>query len=346
MRDIVTLLRVPEPERDTYWLQEMLGNAVKLELATLPPYLSALWSIKNPGDPRSQTAYNTILGVIFQEMLHMGLACNMLTTIEGTPEINANIPIYPGHLPGGVRPELTVYLAGLTKPVVSDVFMEIELPEWMAQAKAAAWLARANAAAGSADQTYTTIGAFYSAILKAFPDSASSITGKRQLQMPIGEDTVFPIVKLEDAEQAITTIMEQGEGTQQSPLDQDPGGELAHYYRFGEIFNGHVYQQTDGKWAYDGPVVPFPDAYPMKQVPRGGYPELLQEVHFRQLFSTVLDYLQSAWEQGSETLLDNAISFMFTLGPLAQQLMQIPLPDGSGNYGPDFRLYAAVPVLA
>ena len=40
----------------------------------------------------------------------MGLACNMLTTIGGTPQINtpAAVPKYPGHLPGGVRPHLTV----------------------------------------------------------------------------------------------------------------------------------------------------------------------------------------------------------------------------------------------
>jgi Ferritin-like len=50
-------------------------------------------------------------------MFHMGLACNMLTTVNGTPEINtqAVIPKYPGALPGGVRPWLRVALTGLTK---------------------------------------------------------------------------------------------------------------------------------------------------------------------------------------------------------------------------------------
>lgn len=260
----------------------------------------------------------------------MGLACNMLTTIGGTPEINANIPQYPGPLPGGVRPELTVYLAGLSKPLVSDVFMEIEQPEWALTAQFG--------------ETYPTIGAFYEAILKKLREDPPPMSGERQLRMQIAADTVYPILTLADAEKAIGEIMEQGEGTQTSPLDMDPGDELAHYYRFGEIYHGRYYVQgSSGEWAYDGQPIPFPDAYPMAPVPTGGYPDLLQQRHFRQLFSTVLDTLQGAWTQGDQSLLDTAVAFMFSLGPLAQQLMQIPLPDGSGTYGPDFQLYPPNP---
>ncbi|NJP82759.1 hypothetical protein HCK01_36730, partial [Streptomyces sp. AA8] len=41
----------------------------------------------------------------------------MLTTIGGAPRMAdaALVPKYPGPLPGGVRPELSVSLTGLTK---------------------------------------------------------------------------------------------------------------------------------------------------------------------------------------------------------------------------------------
>jgi hypothetical protein len=327
---IVELLRTSESERDLDWLITMLGYAVKLELSTIPPYLCGLWSIKDPAAPDSEVVYNLVRSVVLQEMVHMGLACNMLTTIGGTPEINANIPQYPGHLPGDVRPELTVYLAGLSKPYVSDVFMEIEEPEWALKARFG--------------ETYPTIGAFYEAILKKIRQDPPPMSGERQLQMQIGNDEVFPILTLPDAERAIVEIMEQGEGTRTSPLDMDPGDELAHYYRFGEIYHGRYYVQTGpDQWDYVGDPIPFPDVYPMAKVPAGGYPDLLQERHFRQIFATVLDTLQGAWAKGDQSLLDTAIAFMFSLGPLAQQLMQIPLPDGSGTYGPDFQLYPPNP---
>ena len=62
------------------------------------------------------------------------------------------VPTYPGPLPGGVRPDLTVYLAGLSQESVG-MYMQIETPE--------------DPVAFAAD-TFPTIGAFYDAILAAF----------------------------------------------------------------------------------------------------------------------------------------------------------------------------------
>src|SRR5947207_721668 len=127
------MMKVNPRDRDLGWLMGSLQAAIELELSTLPPYLCGMWSIKDPsvGSPGG-VAYQLIDSVVRQEMTHMGLVCNMLTGIGGTPEIAAgyrNNIMYPGNLPGGVRPELTVYLSGLTKPYVHDVFMEIEFPE-------------------------------------------------------------------------------------------------------------------------------------------------------------------------------------------------------------------------
>lgn len=43
---IVELMQVPSSQHDLVWLKEALQAAIELELATLPPYLCAMWSIK------------------------------------------------------------------------------------------------------------------------------------------------------------------------------------------------------------------------------------------------------------------------------------------------------------
>ncbi|HWR48604.1 MAG TPA: ferritin-like domain-containing protein, partial [Pseudonocardiaceae bacterium] len=115
-------MAVPADSRDLSWLQESLQSAIELEFATLPTYLSGMWSIKN----QSGEVYDLIKSVVLEEMFHLGLVCNMLKAIGGMPNIVA--PTYPGHLPGGVLPDLDVYLGGLS-PKALDMYMAIEEPE-------------------------------------------------------------------------------------------------------------------------------------------------------------------------------------------------------------------------
>src|SRR5947209_5038914 len=109
---IVEMMAAAPAERNLAWLKTSLQAAVELEISTLPPYLCAMWSIKNQGvGSPADSVYRLIDSVVRQEMTHMGLACNLLTAIGGSPRIAegyaTNIS-YPGPLPGGVRPELTV----------------------------------------------------------------------------------------------------------------------------------------------------------------------------------------------------------------------------------------------
>jgi hypothetical protein len=61
-------------------LQEALLTAIQLEFSTIPPYLCAQWSIN--ADPSDVS--DMIQGVVVQEMLHFGLACNMYTATGGS----------------------------------------------------------------------------------------------------------------------------------------------------------------------------------------------------------------------------------------------------------------------
>ncbi|MEH1903744.1 ferritin-like domain-containing protein [Nostoc sp.] len=325
---IIDLLKVPAEQRELDWLETSLQSAIELELSTIPPYLCAWWSIK---DSKTDAA-TLIRSIIIEEMLHMGLACNMLTTITGTP--NITIPVYPGHLPGGVRQELTVYLAGLSQDYLTDICMQIEYPE-------------SGPIALYRGITYPTIGAFYDAIHAAFHFFKPTLTGHNQLTTTFGSinQSLWAIRSLDDVDNAISIIKRQGEGTSESPDAGGFGGteELAHYYKFAEIYHGHQLIQQNGRWVYEGPAIPFPDTYQMAQVPAGGWPNPPQNVQqllkqFNTTFQSMLTNLENAWKDGNEDELGTAISLMFDLGDPAIDLMKIALPSGSGNYGPDFRL--------
>jgi hypothetical protein len=317
---IVRLMQVAPAQHDRAWLEEALQAAAELELATIPPYLCAWWSVQDPNDPVA----DLLRGIVIQEMGHMGLACNLLTTLDGTPRLATPdaVPKYPGPLPGGVRPGLIVRLQGLTKEVIADTFMKIEYPE-------------AGPIAMSLGQSFPTIGAFYDAIWDAFQQlPASAITGKRQL---VSQGAgLFRILSMADVERAIKQIKQQGEGTAQSPEAAGSSGELAHYYKFAEMYHSRtLVKAPDGFWKYEGDPIAFPAVYPMVPVPPEGYPE---SHDFDVQFSAVLGKLQNAWATGTQSILGEAIGLMFSLSDLARTLMQQPLPGGGGTYGPSFKV--------
>jgi hypothetical protein len=323
---IVDLMRIPAASHDVAWLQDSLQAAIELELSTIPPYLCALWSIKAPVGP----VYDRIKTVVFEEMLHLGLACNMLTTIGGAPSMATpvTVPKYPAPLPGGVRPNLTIYLAGLTRQMVKEVFMEIEYPQ-------------SGPIAFATSTTFTTIGEFYDAVRAAFVANPGAITGAKQLSANaplLGQ--LFPIQSLDDVNKAIDEIKEQGEGTTQSPTAVDFGGEIAHYYKFGEIYHGkELVKNAQGQWNYEGNPVPFPEVFPVGRVPVDGYPDLPDAVAFDKKYTQLLRQLEAAWTTGDQGQLDDA---MFTTMPQlpgpARRLMQRPLDAGGYTYCPCFRL--------
>ena len=131
-------------------LKKSLRAAIKLEFATIPPYLTAMWSIKEPTDP----VKITIFGIVLEEMGHMGLACNMLVALGESPALATPgfVPTFPGPLPGDVHPGLTVGLRRLT-PSQLKTFMDIEYPE-------------GGPITALAARAFETIGAFYAALLQ------------------------------------------------------------------------------------------------------------------------------------------------------------------------------------
>ncbi len=296
------LMRVPAEVRDLEWLMAALQAAIELEHSTIPPYLCAYWSIRaGATTPATVTIKGWIQSIVYQEMLHMGLACNLLTAIGGTPNIYCAgfVPRYPGPLPGHVRTGLTVGLAGLAKDDANDpvkkkevvqTFMQIEYPELGPIA-----LARA------AVPEYRTIGDFYDAISKAFDDLQPALSLRRQMV----EDTLgLPAIAiLPEAQGAIRLIKEQGEGTAQSPLGNGVTGDVLK-----------------------------------AEVPPGGYDE---SKDFDVQYTGILKDLHYAWANGDPARLNAAIygpKGMDALTLAALDLLGRSLPTGTGRgiKGPSF----------
>ncbi|MEU3561897.1 ferritin-like protein [Kitasatospora sp. NPDC006786] len=330
---IAELMEIPAADHDLKWIKDSLQSAIALELSTLPPYLCGMWSVKTKGSE----AEALIKGVVHDEMYHMGMACNMLSAIGGTPHILAAAPTYPGKLPGNVRPTIDVYLQGLTQTYVREVFMEIEMPENPLAPLHEEWI---------------TIGKFYDALRDAFDNVEPSIGPGHQMETQIGRNKLEKFTSVDQITKAIDVIKEQGEGTSHLPDDPTTDGRLAHYYGFGQIWKGHRLVPTPtGPTPYDwvGDPVPFPETYPMGRLTAECWPNPPEKVQglltaFNGKYTEMLSLLEKAWRDGDAAALGQSIVAMFALKPAAQDLMAEPLRDDSTHvYGPEFLVHLTDP---
>jgi hypothetical protein len=333
-----------QPEAELAHLHVALQAAVTLEFATLPPYLSALWSVKDD----IGVVANSLRQIVQEEMLHLALAANMLVSIGGRPQVASAAPEYPGQLPLQVHPELTVHLAALA-PATLATFLEIERPNHPGHHIAL------NAARDldeqhrrmerTDDPADLTIGAFYEHILESFRRLTPPMSTARQVTAPLASMVVKGV---DDVARAIGIITREGEGSD-GPADTGAYN-LAHYYRFAEIIEGkHLVQDpATGDYAFVTPIDfdMHGGVWPMAPVPEGGYvldtiddDEVRRLLHGSNLaYTRLLDLLQAVWESdGGQGSLWHAIDAMFELEKYAKRLMQVPRPGGDGNYGPDFR---------
>ena len=318
-----------------------LQHAIELEHSTIPPYLYALYSL----DASKNSAIADIIkSVVVDEMLHMTLACNIINALGGSPQIDKPdfIPIYPGRLPGGVESDLTVHLQPCT-PAQIKVFMQIEEPE-----KPLNFPVKPQFTAIAPP---TTIGQFYAAILKqiqALGPQAFSPTPRHQIgpkQMP----EAIIVTNAKTATAAINVIVEQGEGTDTSP-GEVVGDDVAHYYRFAEIFYGRrlirnpaAGPQTppDQKYLYAGAPVPFDQTgiYHIPADPKSAlYPPSSRERHacdtFNYTYTNLLKSLHLAFN-GQPEALPAAIGLMMSLKEQAKGMVVKNDADGK-SIGPSF----------
>ena len=109
-------------------LREDLQTALEIEHATIPPYMTALATLKTSGNVDIR---HRLRKVFIQEMFHLTLVANILNAVVGKPSLNSLgfIPDYPSVLPGGLQRKLIVPIKKFTLSLVKDVFSMIEQPE-------------------------------------------------------------------------------------------------------------------------------------------------------------------------------------------------------------------------
>jgi hypothetical protein len=317
-------------------LYEYLQKAIELEHSTIPPYLTAMFSLK-PGT--NLEIAGLIRSIVIQEMLHMTISANILIAIGGRPQINRKhfIPDYPGHLPMNIG-DLWVGIEAFSIPLVENVFMSIEQPEEEVPVE------KTLAAAG---EEYATIGQFYDAIKEQIQRLGSSIFVDTNAPpqvvasqwFPPGK--LFPITGPDSACRAIDIIKIEGEGTSLDPF-QSPG-DLAHFYKFGEIAAGKKLIRTPGGFAYGGDPIPFDPSgvWPLRPNCKiddfpAGTQARTRVTQFAYNYANLLNTLHHAFN-GDPSRLDRAIGLMYDLRVLSAALMQTADPTKPGfNVGPSF----------
>ena len=324
-------------------LKRFLQKAVELEHSTIPPYLVAHYSLH--GDINNEIK-DCLLEVAVEEMLHMTLAANVLNAIGGTPAINFPefVPNYPSKLPLGVgsnspKDELIVPLERFSKQLSKRVFMEIEEPEKPRKFPMLEGAVGLEARGFS----FSTIGEFYAAIKAALQEFGSDIfTGAPARQVSthlafagvIDPDEVPDVVtSLETALKAIDVIVEQGEGTEASPVDPNTGvsDDYAHYYKFAAIYHGRRLKpdlKDSGGFSFSGQMIGYDpeQVYPLvanlklNQL-RTGSEEHELLLNFNTIYSGMLRDLDSSFN-GTPRDIDSAIATMRRLARAADNLVK------------------------
>lgn len=334
-------------------LTELLNSAVLLEFATIPIYLQAMWTIK---DNKCEVA-KSIRNIFQEEMLHMAMVCNMIAGIGGEPKIySAKEKLsFPSGLPGGVHPKLFLHLEGLNDSSLRN-FMEIELPEEIADIYdydsgelvdiGNICDPEGNIKKGKfqIDHSHnTTIGELYDRINELFQELQPKMNVERQLAGPL---SWWVMEDSKSVSKAIDMIKEQGEGSENVTPASTGMDDLAHFYRFWEVFYEKKIVQEGDKFYFKDPN-PRPEIYSIARVPKGGYQQdkVSQEVWhlthgFDEAYTQLVQLLEDAWAINGrgQAALVNAIEVMFKLEKFALPLMQIPIPGQTQNYGPSFRL--------
>jgi hypothetical protein len=332
----------PSKITDLASLRCALQKAIELEHATIPPYLTAYYTLR--GTSTGGAEARRILNSIFvEEMTHMQLACNILNAIGGAPCINGKdfIPSYPGPLPMGIGGQegLKVGIKRYSRATVQNTFMEIEEPENPIHIPVQPMALDAIA------PSYETIGQFYAAIAAEITRQGNAIfTGDPSRQVP----GATIVADRDSALEAINTIVVQGEGTPTSPADSPT--EYAHYYRFEELYMGMrivVDKSSPSGYAFDPkqPIVVDDTADVTQMADNPRTVDMTSSWRAGQLadecdaiYTKLLNALHIGFNGQPDWIDRNAVAVMFELKNCIEELLQQQLAGGL-YAGPRF-LYA------
>ena len=326
----------------------LLAEAAAVEHSLMCSYLYAAWSLRRneadgltPDQVVAVTRWKSIItSVAIEEMTHLTLANNLLVAIGAGPHLSRpNFPVPPTYYPTGIVVELARF-----SPAILDHFIFLERPEGRRLHDAAEFVHPADyhrtqpkGRLMPSSQDYTTQGHLYRGVRHGLEVLAHHV-GEAALfcgdvASQIGPaDASLPglslIRDLKTAEQAIQTIIEQGEGAPAHSED-------SHFSRF-----MRVRKEYDAFVAADPTFDPaFPSAHnPTMRQPLDPHnrvyvdsPEaarildLANSLYGHMLRCLVQSYGRGAEdEDGKRLFVGLAIDLMFQLAPIASHLASLP----------------------
>ena len=346
----------------------LLTEAAELEHGIMCCYLFAALSIKkdvNEGIAEEQLPMvrrwrGTILQIAIQEMVHMSLACNLLTAVGGAPHLRRpNLPVSPRAYPPTFRLELVPFCRESL-----DSFVFIERPEDLdPEASGGTTAGLPDLSAGklsdifSSAREYDNQGRLYRGIED----------GLGYLSQKYGEDRLFlgppeaqqasayfslpglnPVTGLDSAAAALKVIIEQGEGARESTADSHHARFLAIQQEYEQI------QRDDPKFNPGRPVMRNPYSMLPSDIADLSEVNLIEDplsIDMSNLFDgsyeLLMQMLGRLFLYGEESedqltrLSDITIGMMMdVLGPLGEILTTLPAGASHPGLtaGPSFRL--------
>lgn len=333
-------------------LEKYLATAMQLEHSTIPPYLTALYSIHGGTNPEAASALRV---VVVEEMLHLTLVANIINAIGGTVDLTdpGFVPRYPTHLPDG-ETDFEVSVAPLSRSVIES-FMSIERPGVNHEPREHVHRVRSPRAFlpsfrhhDGRDLHFFSIGEFYAEIERGLRELEAELgargetlfVGDASRQVSPGDyfsDTgpLGTVTDLSSALLAIDFITEQGEGLGERIFGEF--GELGHYFRLEQLLLGRAYQPGDVAGLPTGRLIDidWSAVHPMlANATWGDYPDgseaRVAAQEFDEVYRGFLRLLTDAYS-GQPKLLDSAFAVMFQLRDLFGRLAATPVPGRPGQ---------------
>ncbi|HJT98607.1 MAG TPA: ferritin-like domain-containing protein [Rhodanobacteraceae bacterium] len=195
--------------------------AVAVELYTIPLYLSACASINSAASANALNAYNAVLSVCIEEMMHLQLAANMCLALGTTPNFTAPVygqtPAFPDGTPILDPTDPATGDSGILNASIGNIvqllptMLDIEVPT--------------EFESGALLPPYHSIGQMYDALvgLARLSRSVAPWTLTNQVSNLFATQPYTQTIgSFNDLVTAVGVICEQGEGKAQSPPPQPP----------------------------------------------------------------------------------------------------------------------------
>lgn len=221
------------PIRTVEDLRTHVALATSVELSTIPPYLYAMYSIRD----QESTPARLLASIAVEEMLHVCLTTNLLLALGGEPTfMSVRAPDYP-HSLAHHKPELQLELKACSHEHIRAMFMAIERPRHLHDAPEA--------------EDFKTLGQFYASLEEGLdrlsPEGDLFARPQRERQLanpsfygPVAFDDadsggLMLVDDLASARSALEIVIHQGEGVAHHRWADPQHLELTHFAKLGQL---------------------------------------------------------------------------------------------------------------